>query len=140
MKKILLSSLVLTVGLLALGNAQAHDPALHTDKAEKPECGALKEMDHSKMDANDPVMMALMKKCMNHDKTEMQHVKDEMAGMDHGQHDMGNSDCMSMDGMDHSKMGGDDSEMTAMMEKCKNAKAGEMHPEKSTDAHAGHSE
>ena len=30
----------------------------------KPDCAAMQTMDHSKMDMNDPDMLAMMKKCM----------------------------------------------------------------------------
>ena len=40
---------------------------------EKPDCSAMKDMDHSKMDMNDPVMQAMMKKCMK----DMHHGKDK---------------------------------------------------------------
>ncbi|MGB3621908.1 MAG: hypothetical protein WBA20_11220 [Ketobacter sp.] len=52
--------------------AQAHDPKEHMKDAEKPNCSAMKDMDHSKMDMDDPVMQAMMKKCMK----DMPHDKD----------------------------------------------------------------
>ena len=45
-------------------SAQAHDPKEHMKNAEKPDCAAMENMDHSKMDMNDPVMQAMMKQCM----------------------------------------------------------------------------
>ena len=39
-------------------SAQAHDPKEHMNNA------AMENMDHSKMDMNDPVMQAMMKQCM----------------------------------------------------------------------------
>jgi hypothetical protein len=42
-------------------SAQAHEPKEHMKDAEKPDCAAMKNMDHSKMDMNDP----MMKQCMN---------------------------------------------------------------------------
>ena len=45
-------------------SAQAHDPKEHMNNAEKPDCAAMENMDHSKMDMNDPVMQAMMKQCM----------------------------------------------------------------------------
>ena len=57
----------------------AHDPAEHANvaaaKNAAPDCAAMKEMDHSKMDANDPVMKAMMAKCGS---------ADGRAGADHG--------------------------------------------------------
>ncbi|MFA7556026.1 MAG: hypothetical protein WCY88_17410 [Spongiibacteraceae bacterium] len=45
-------------------SAQAHDPKEHMKDAKAPECAAMKDMDHSKMDMDDPVMQAMMKQCM----------------------------------------------------------------------------
>jgi len=59
-------------------SALAHDPSMHKEKAEKPDCAAMKNMDHSKMDADDPVMQAMMKKCM-----------EQMHQGDHSAHDNG---------------------------------------------------
>lgn len=63
--------------LLAL-SAQAHSPKEHMKEAQAPDCAAMKDMDHSKMDMNDPVMQAMMKKCMktmhkDNDMTTSQH-------------------------------------------------------------------
>ena len=49
--------------MLVIGSAYAHDPSEHTSKAEKPKCEAMENMDQSKMNENDPVMLAMMKKC-----------------------------------------------------------------------------
>ena len=57
--------LALTAFAIAMG-VQAHDPKEHMKDAEKPDCSAMKDMDHSTMDMNDPVMQAMMKKCMKH--------------------------------------------------------------------------
>lgn len=51
-------------GILIVSSAQAHNPSEHTNRMEKPKCEAMKNMDHSEMDPNDPVMIAMMKKCM----------------------------------------------------------------------------
>lgn len=54
----------------------AHDPKEHQSQSAKPDCAALKNMDSSKMDMNDPVMMALHKKCrkeMAHDELDAHH-------------------------------------------------------------------
>ena len=64
--------LALTIVATAM-NAQAHEPKEHMKDAEKPDCSAMKDMDHSKMDMNDPVMQAMMKKCMK----DMHHGKDK---------------------------------------------------------------
>lgn len=65
--------------LLAL-SAQAHDPAEHMKGAEKPDCTAMRDMDHSKMDMNDPLMQAMMQKCkdeMNQDEAASDDSKDK---------------------------------------------------------------
>ena len=77
------------VSIVALGAfaqlTSAHDPAEHAKEAAAknaaPDCAAMNDMDHSKMDMNDPVMKAMMAKCggMNHD---------DMKGMDHSKMDM----------------------------------------------------
>lgn len=54
-------------------SALAHDPKEHMEQAEKPDCALMEKMDHTKMDMNDPVMRAMMKKCMGkmkHDKSD----------------------------------------------------------------------
>jgi hypothetical protein len=55
---------VLPTLLLAL-SSQAHDPAEHIKGAEKPDCAAMKNMDPSKMDRDDPVVQAMMQKCVD---------------------------------------------------------------------------
>ncbi len=63
MKK-LITTVTLTLSLLASANfAFAHEASKHMKNAEKPKCEAMSEMDMAKMDASDPVMMAMMKKC-----------------------------------------------------------------------------
>lgn len=45
----------------------AHDPAEHAKEAAAknaaPDCAAMKDMDHSRMDPSDPVTQALMARC-----------------------------------------------------------------------------
>ena len=78
--------------LLAV-NVQAHSPELHKkENAEKPNCEAMNNIDHSKMDMNDPVMQAMMKQCMGDDHGSG-HLRDSHHGDDHNQekpHDGGN--------------------------------------------------
>lgn len=67
------------IAFAALGtafSAQAHDPKEHMKDAEKPDCAAMKNMDHSKMDMSDPVMQAMMKQCMQ-DMHQNEAEKDE---------------------------------------------------------------
>jgi hypothetical protein len=50
--------------LLLSATAFAHDPELHKkENAEKPKCEAMKNMDHSKMDMKNPILLAMMKQC-----------------------------------------------------------------------------
>ena len=73
-RKIFCWQVALAVPGLLLGfSAQAHEPEKHMKEAEKPECAAMKTMDPSKMDRDDPVMQAMMKKCMK----DMHHGKDK---------------------------------------------------------------
>lgn len=67
----------------------AHNESQHPVSDEKPNCGAIQNMDHSKMSKNDPVMMAMMKKCM---KANAKGHTDEtahgsMTVMEHGEAD-----------------------------------------------------
>ena len=64
MKRKLLSPVLVLTALGVTFSAQAHDPKEHMKDAENPNCAAMKDMDHSKMDMNDPVMQAMMKQCM----------------------------------------------------------------------------
>lgn len=79
-------TLTFAVALSALAftlSAQAHDPKEHMKVAEKPDCAAMKNMDHKNMDMNDPVMQAMMQQCMK----EMNHAeKPENAVPEQGEH------------------------------------------------------
>ena len=55
-------SAILALSLLS-SSVMAHDPALHKKTAEKPNCAAMKDMDHSELETDDPVMRAMMAKC-----------------------------------------------------------------------------
>lgn len=46
-------------------SVQAHSEKEHMKNAESPDCAVMNSMDHSKMDMNDPVVMAMMRQCMN---------------------------------------------------------------------------
>tara|TARA_R110002074_G_scaffold112969_1_gene241435 strand:- start:242 stop:544 length:303 start_codon:yes stop_codon:yes gene_type:complete len=77
MKKILMTTYYLLIAsFFAMSSAQAHDPSEHMTKTEKPKCEVMKNTDHSKMDMKDPVMMAMMKKCMSEGSTENHHTED----------------------------------------------------------------
>jgi len=56
---------VLIGTLVLMSNAYAHDASMHKKKnAEKPKCESMNNIDHSKMDKNDPIMQAMMQQCM----------------------------------------------------------------------------
>ncbi len=57
--------LALTGTLAVPFSAEAHDPKEHLKDAESPNCAAMRNMEHGKMDANDPVMQAMVKQCMD---------------------------------------------------------------------------
>ena len=48
---------------LSTASVQAHDPSEHKAKPARPDCAAMKDMDMSKMDMDDPVMKAMKEKC-----------------------------------------------------------------------------
>jgi uncharacterized protein involved in copper resistance len=87
MKTLTKLALVLIPTITLSMAATAHDPSMHVKKAEKADCS---KMDHSKMDMNDPVAIAMMKKCMKQSDAAKKSMKD----MDHSK----------MKDMDHSKM------------------------------------
>ena len=63
-RKILSWQATLAVSALLLAfSVQAHEPEKHLKEAKKPECAAMKTMDPSKMDRDDPVMQAMIQKC-----------------------------------------------------------------------------
>ena len=74
MKTLTKIALVLVPAITLSLTAAAHDPKLHVKKAEKADCS---KMDHSKMDMQDPVAVAMMKKCMK-------QAEKSKANMDHG--------------------------------------------------------
>ena len=56
----------IVMSVLSLGSASlafAHDPSEHEKEKPMADCKQMKEMDHSKMDMNDPVVQAMMKQC-----------------------------------------------------------------------------
>ncbi|ALS99436.1 hypothetical protein [Lacimicrobium alkaliphilum] len=63
-------------------SVHAHDPKEHMKNAEAPDCAAMKNMDHEEMDMNDPVMQAMMKKCMK-----MMHHNEKDSHEDHAKKD-----------------------------------------------------
>ncbi len=65
-----LLSLTLLIGITISLTVNAHDPAEHTEKAEAPKCEA---MDTKGMAKNDPVLQAMLKKCMAEQKNAGMH-------------------------------------------------------------------
>lgn len=82
MKTFFLNSALILSSALMVAPSFAHDPAEHAKTAEAPDCDAMKKMDHSKMDMNDPVMQAMMKKCSTASAKPKEG--DQHQGMDHG--------------------------------------------------------
>jgi hypothetical protein len=97
MKTFLLNSALILSNVLMVAPSFAHDPAEHAKTAETPDCDAMKKMDHSKMDMNDPVMQALMKKCSAAPAEKKEG--EQHQGMDHG----------DMKGMDDQKVSSSES-------------------------------
>ena len=59
--------------LVATLSVQDHDPREHKATDQKPDCAAMNTMDHSKVDPNDPVMQAMMRKCKDGMETGSSH-------------------------------------------------------------------
>lgn len=78
MKKIRTTIFVSLAGSLLISTSQAHDPSEHTAKMEKPKCGVMKNVNDSKVDVNDSVMMAMMKKCMSSAGSGGHHIEGAM--------------------------------------------------------------
>ncbi len=56
---------IITSSLLLMNTAYAHEASEHKQQnIEMPKCEAIHNMDKSKMDINDPIMLAMMKQCM----------------------------------------------------------------------------
>jgi hypothetical protein len=100
MKTLTKIALILVPAITLSVTVAAHDPSMHAKKAEKADCS---KMDHSKMDMNDPVAIAMMKKCMKQGKASMEKMDhSKMKDMDHSK--MKKMDHSKMKDMDHSKM------------------------------------
>jgi hypothetical protein len=58
--------------------ANAHDASMHKkDTAQKPQCETMDNIDHSKMDMNDPIMQAMMQQCMGDNSHNQAHPTNE---------------------------------------------------------------
>ncbi|WP_339674277.1 hypothetical protein [Dasania marina] len=86
--KVLTFTIALSTWAFTL-SAQAHDPKEHMKDAKAPNCAAMKDMDHSKMDMKDPVIQAMMKQCvkdMHDNETESSdHEQSEYKGHTSGE-------------------------------------------------------
>ena len=71
MKILIKRSLTAITSVVLLSNiAYAHDASMHKkSNAEKPKCAAMNNADHSKMDMEEPVMLAIMAQCMKKSHT-----------------------------------------------------------------------
>ena len=82
MKQRRLVLLLSASALLLSAAAFAHDPSEHKMEEQKPDCSAMQKMDHSKMNINDPVMQAMMQKCMKG-----MHEEEAQTSHDHAAHE-----------------------------------------------------
>ncbi len=64
MRKKIASFFVIASIMMLATSVYAHDPSEHNKKTEQPNCNVMASMDHSSMDMSDPVVQAMMKKCM----------------------------------------------------------------------------
>lgn len=64
MQRLLLGFLAAIPALLIAATVSAHDPSEHASGSEAPDCEAMHGIDTAKMEADDPMMQALMQKCM----------------------------------------------------------------------------
>lgn len=102
MKKKRLALMLACTGMFMSVAAFAHDPSEHEGKGEAPDCSAMKDMKHKEMKDMDPVMMAMMMQCREHEqghhhKHEGKHKK---KGHKH-HHDGGRDDDHEHDEGDH---------------------------------------
>ena len=98
MKHIQATIYLLLTSCFIMTSAQAHDPSEHINKNEPPKCESMKAMDHSKTDANDPNMMAMIKKCKAQAHNEAIKIDHGNMETDHGNMKMDHGNM----GMDHS--------------------------------------
>jgi hypothetical protein len=80
----LISTLTIVLSTYTI-NASAHDPKEHAKENEAAKCEKMQDM--GKMDKNDPVMMAMMKKCAK-------MPKDHQMKAEHGDMPMQDQDDM----------------------------------------------
>lgn len=63
--------------MLVSGYAVSHEPSEHETGGEKPDCAAMEDEGADKLDSSDPVMMAMMKKCMGQGSSQDDHAGTE---------------------------------------------------------------
>jgi uncharacterized membrane protein YukC len=112
-----LKTLVLTTAIAVSLTAFAHDPSMHSKKTAKLDCSGYSKMieNGTKMDMNDPVMLAMMKKCKSkqaeHGNEDGHHeaekTESKCGDMSDGHHDAdakkGESKCGNMKDGHHDK-------------------------------------
>jgi hypothetical protein len=77
------------VSLAITLSARAHDPEEHMNNTKNPDCAAMQDMDHRKMDMHDPVTQAMIKQCTN---DEMDDDHGEAHGTEHSDDNNPNND------------------------------------------------
>ncbi|WP_339898063.1 hypothetical protein [Paraglaciecola polaris] len=84
----ILTTLVVISAAYSVGG-YAHDPKEHSKEKEAPNCEIMQDIEQGKLDKNDPVTIAMMKKC--HKMDDGKESGQEMEGMEredshHDQH------------------------------------------------------
>ena len=112
-------------------NAFAHDPSMHKADAEKPDCAAMHD---TKLDASDPVMLAMQKKCES--KMQMEHHEEAQAeSRPHAKADPKPMQCtMEHEKMGHCEMMADDAEVDAEVD-AKSEEHNEAHDAGTSENH-----
>ena len=134
-----LKTLAVVLGILTFTSANAHDPSEHKDSAEKPKCEMMENMDHSKMDSNDPVMQAMMEKCKASHKGKMEGKGMMEHHADDAQGDAQHQDKMQ-DKMKNKGMMGHDADDSKHHDKMKGKMKDKGMMENSADEDSDHSE
>lgn len=114
---------VVTVLTLLAPSVHAHDLKEHMKDGEKPDCAALTDGDHARMDANDPVMQAMMKQCakasqQGERKTRERHTLPEKGKADPAGGNRENSGCAALKNADPATIDRNDPVIRAMLKKC----------------------
>ena len=96
--KTIINPIALVLLMASVSGAWAHSAEEHMKNAEEADCSAMEGMDMSNMDENDPVMQAMMKKCMK-----QMHASDDgdASTAEHKQEDMNEGDAAEASGGEH---------------------------------------